>query len=166
VLWPPDGLWRITVPSGSSIPISVSALLGIYPQPIPVTGTPTPIQVSMFQVGGITASGNTAIWTPAAGNRFNLLGGLIVLSGNSTRAVASGTSITLRDGGTVDIWGGNVFIPAAAGTTIGNDIILGPFNLNAAYRSSAVNNVLNIRLAAALTAGAAACSVWGFETTG
>lgn len=165
-VWPPDGLFRITVPSGSSIPVSLGANEGFFPQPIPTTGTPTPVQVSMFFVGGITASGNTAIWTPAAGNRFNLLGAYITITGNATRAVASGTQITLRDGGTVDIIGASVFIPGAAGTAIGQDIILGPWNLNAAYRSSAVNSVLNVRLAAALTAGTATVTAWGFETTG
>lgn len=166
--WPPDGLWRVTAAPGVDgiTVVPVGGASGVYTQPVPAALNTGPAhQLLMFFVGGISASGNTAIWTPTAGTRFNLAGAFITITGNATRAVASGSQVTLRDGGTADIWGGTVFLPAAAGTTIGNDIILGPVTFDAPYRSSALNNVLNVRLAAALTAGACSVSAWGFETT-
>ena len=165
-VWPPDGLWRITVPSGSTIPISVPAGgVGSWEQPVPTTGSPAQFPLVVANATAISASGNTAVWTPSGGTtRFNLMGFCITISGNASRAAGSATIVQLRDGATNVVFACEVFIPGAAGTTMGNDIVIGPTHYGAPFRSAAIANALNLNLQAALATGQAACSAWGFET--
>lgn len=164
-VWPPDGLWRVVGPPGGGgdpVIVDISGPLGTYPQPIPATATP----LLMFTTGVVTANGNTTVWTPAAGKRFNLVGFSLWVSGASTRSTTSATQIQLRDGTA----GAGIFhvifpyILNATAVQIGQDVIY-PVSLPAPYASAAVNNALTMNLGAALTAGGAVCNAWGFETT-
>ena len=82
-----------------------------------------------------SAVGNTAVWTPAAGKKFRLMGGSIIASG--------AVSFQLLDNAT------NVgpLVPLTAGQIYPLDYI---FNRSNGKLSSTANNVLNISLNAAV----------------
>ncbi len=103
---------------------------------------------SVFKVAQTSAVANntpTAIWTPAAGKKFRLMGFLLSIS------VSSVGRVQLLDGATV-IW--QAFM--------GGNAPLSPQSLGNGYLSAAANNVLNY----AGQTGAAtdfACVAWGTE---
>jgi hypothetical protein len=166
--WPSDGLWRVTSQPGVDgiQVIPVGGETGTYYQPVPQSLlSSTPFNLLSFYVSAITATGNTAVWTPTAGTRFNLLGWRIDVSGNASRAAGSSHQFQLRDGATTPIAGITVFIPGAAGTVMGNDVSSGWNLYGTPMRSTAVNNVLNLNNAAVLATGQASVLVVGFETT-
>lgn len=111
----------------------------------------------------IVAAGSTPLWTPAAGNKFRLLRYIIEISANATLAAAGVLTIKLLDGAGDIAQNHIAFIPAAAGTLEAIDIIpeidLGQFGI----LSAAANNVLNVNLSAALTAGSIAVLAMGTE---
>jgi hypothetical protein len=103
----------------------------------------------------------TAVWTPAAGKRFRLMGGVIVCSAGL--AAAGNQQINLLDAA-VDI-GVNfaTFLPIAASVT-GLGIHVIPFDLRPnGILSALANNVLNCTMTSAVTAGAINITVWGTE---
>lgn len=137
---------------------SGATLGGLYNN---VTGLPeyqrTP---TIFKSGtGLTAASGAA-WTPTAGKKFRLLGGLLTLSKDA--AAAGTTFMTLQDAaGTYplvsQISGGALVAPGR--------VTVCPFTIvGNGYLSAAANNVLNWGLSgAALTTGAFAFVVWGTE---
>jgi len=109
---------------------------------------------SIFKTGTANAIGSTALWTPAAGKKFRVMGYTFTLP--STATSAAGTVITLKDDAT------SVFTIIVMGTTSG--ALSGSVELPGnGYLSTAADNVLNINCSAALTAGQIAVSVWGTE---
>ena len=113
-------------------------------------------------VNGVTATGSTAVWTPAAGKRFRLMGFTITVSGNAARAAGSSTIIGLLDVAAV-IFQVNPFVPAAAATTMGADFVVTVLFPGNGYLSTAINQTLNVNLGGALTVGQVAVSAFGTE---
>lgn len=107
-------------------------------------------------------AGNTVCWDPTAGTRFRLLGGVVTVSAQSTFAVAANNVFNLYD----DVAAMNIayfwfWVTAVAGTT---PVVTFAFDLRPnGYLSTAINNNLNVNLAAALTAGAVTGFVYGTE---
>lgn len=114
-------------------------------------------------VAAASASGNTAVWTPAAGKKFRLMFAHVQLGLDATLAAAGTLTVSLADGATnllsweVDV--DNAALPAVAAPYISSDITL-PGN---GILSSAANNVLNCNLSAALTAGNVRVTALGTE---
>jgi hypothetical protein len=125
---------------------------GLPLNPVPVTRSLDHVSVHQAIV---TASGNTAIWDPAAGKRFVLVG--VYYQYPATLTTAGGSLLSLYDGTTT-----NVLILSDAQATnpathqhipIGRD----------GYLSAAADNILYANLSAAVTAGSVTVSVWGYE---
>jgi hypothetical protein len=116
--------------------------------------TPT----SFKAVGGIASAGATAVWTPAGGKKFRVMGGLIALSKEA--ACAGAESIALKDSAATFL---EVDISNAALVATGQVEII-PFAYPGnGYLSTAADNVLNVNLGGALTAGVLTVNVWGCE---
>src|SRR5271157_379325 len=107
---------------------------------------------TVFKRVSTAATGSTALWTPGAGNKFRLLRLYIQVTATAALAAAGDLTISLLDSATDIAMDFIVSIPAA-GLTAGDDfsqfIDLGTFGI----LSAAANNVLNVNLSAALTAG-------------
>lgn len=119
---------------------------------------------TVFKQASASATGNTAVWTPAANNKFRLLGFKIQVSADATTVGGARITIGLQDA-TTDLGLSHiVFVPAAAGTALngGYDsgfVPLGSFGILAA----AVNDVLNVNLSAALSTGVVNVIAMGVE---
>ncbi len=115
----------------------------------------------VFKNGGFTTVAATAIWTPAAGKKFRLLGFTADIGSHCAIAVAGTLSILINDGATaLAIY--ECFLPAAAAsTTIGINKTVA-FGGNG-FLSAAANNTLNVTLNTALTAGTGRLVAWGQE---
>lgn len=115
-----------------------------------------------FKTVQATASGNTALWTPTTGKKFRLMRFKVQITGNATLGGAAVLSVGLQDA-TTDIGvTHDVYVPAAAlNTMTGYDS--GWINLGNGKISAAANNVLNVNLSAAITAGNARVIVCGTE---
>lgn len=108
-----------------------------------------------FSVVNVAGAGITNLHTPAAGKRFRLLGGYLVISPVAT--TGGGSIIELRDGATT-----RIVAPGYLGTAANTQSGAGPIILKAnGYLSSAINTNLNVNLTAGLTAGEIVISVWG-----
>jgi hypothetical protein len=106
-------------------------------------------------LGGVAAAGNTAIWTPAAGKRFRLLGFIVSVASGATSA--AGTLVSLYDAAV------GVFAVISVGTTIpGGQTVVVSLAPNG-YLSSTIGNALNLNLSSALTAGVVTATAWGTE---
>jgi hypothetical protein len=105
-----------------------------------------------------TTSGAQTVWTPTAGKRFRLLGGIITVSKDA--ACAGALILALYDSATQFT---SYIVSHAALVAIGN-VVLIPISFKGnGYLSSAINNVLNVNFSGALTAGGISISVWGTE---
>jgi hypothetical protein len=129
---------------------------GTYPigNAIEIQRTPT-----TWKVGNTAAAGQTALWTPTAGKKFRILGGVLMLSKEATCAGAF--AFGLQDGAGANVVYFN--ISAVALAAIGACTIIPLALPGNGYPSTAINNVLNFNLGAALTAGLVSASVWGTE---
>lgn len=131
-------------------PLDITTDPMTYTMPVRII-LPTP---DTFKTVNAFNIGSTALWTPAAGKRFRVMGYTFTLP--STATSAAGTTITLVDGATPFIslinMGTTTGALAASVSITGNG-----------YLSTTVNNVLNINCSATLTAGAIVVSVWGTE---
>jgi len=106
----------------------------------------------------INAAGVAALWTPAAGNRFHLMGITLTIPIGSTAAAA--LILRIQDAGAVMH---EIYFSAgalAATTVIWSETLNFPGN---GLESTAVNNPLNLNLLEALTAGRLSAMCWGFE---
>jgi hypothetical protein len=105
---------------------------------------------TVFKTATATASGNTAVWTPGASNKFRLLRYQITVPGNAQFATTAGTvTITFQDNTTDLNIKYVIFVPlAAAATTNGVNFNSGWVDLGAfGELSAAAGNVLNVNLA-------------------
>lgn len=107
---------------------------------------------AIFKQATASASGSTALWTPAAGKHFRLLRFKIQLTADATLAVAARLTIALLDSATDLHLSHLVFVPTTALNTI-QDYESGWIDLGNGILSAAVNNVLNINLSVALATG-------------
>lgn len=101
----------------------------------------------------------TAIWTPAAGKKFRLMG--YVICPDAGLAAAGIQLITFLDQAAAITIAHQTYLPIAASITHQVPIVVNlPGN---GYLSSAANNVLNVTLTSACTAGAISVFVYGTE---
>lgn len=147
----------VNIPVALVVPLDPNVNPAVNRMPVvlldPVSNTPI-LSPTTFKTGSANAIGSTALWTPATGKKFRILGFSFTLP--STATTAAGSTITLMDNATA------VFTLLLVGTT--SDALSGVVNLpSGGYLSAVVNNVLNINLTAALTAGAIAVNAWGLE---
>lgn len=115
-----------------------------------------------FKTVTATGSGDTALWTPTSGKKFRLLRYLIQVTGAATLASGADLDIVLRDATTALGLGHSLYVPTSAGTTLGG-WSTGWINLGNGPLSAAANNVLNVNLSAALTAGKVRVTCCGTE---
>lgn len=117
---------------------------------------------NIFKTATATALGDTAVWTPAAGKKFRLMGMTLEISANASLASAGVNTILMRDATTAIGVGFSPFIPGAAGTAF---VASGAYTLalGNGYLSSAANNVLNLNLGTALATGVCRVNAWGTE---
>lgn len=121
----------------------------------PNTGKPLITQPTTWKSGNYNTMGDQALWTPAAGKKFRILGFSYFLGDYAT--TAAGSLITMKDGSTI------LFYLAQINTTVQGVISQFVALPNNGYLSSAANNVLNINLSAALTACSFEINVFGVE---
>lgn len=120
--------------------------------------------ISNFKSAAATASGNTAVWTPASGTKFRLECLGLDVTQNAAAASAGVITIQLEDGSTPIagfLW--SVFVPSAAGTTFGSGYHEPIACFPNGFISSTANNVLNVNLSAALTAGNVTVRAYGTD---
>ena len=110
----------------------------------------------------ITTVAATTIWTPSASRRFRLMGYRITLSANAAQAVAGIVTLTFNDNVTAIGLSEDIFVPSAAGTTIG--LFSTPWTmLGNGYLSTTQANTLNVTLNTAITTGGARVICIGTE---
>jgi hypothetical protein len=120
---------------------------------------------TVFKTVQATASGNTAAWTPGSGNKFRLLAYRIILTDNVATSGGAVITVSFQDSTTGMPIAHDVYVPAAAiaapvGAAYDSGFVsLGSFGI----LSAAANNVLNVNLSAALSAGNARIQVAGTE---
>lgn len=114
----------------------------------------------------VSALGNTAVWTPVTGKKFRAF--KIAVQITADAATTSGAEITIDflDGAASIGVTFTVYVPAAGGTILGGNINLGTVDLGQGYESVLANNVLNVNLSAALSAGKVNVIVTGDEKGG
>ena len=109
---------------------------------------------STFKTGSANLINSTALWTPAGGKKFRIMGFNVLIP--STATAAGGITVTLKDAAatvfTLFIMGTTTQAVNYQTTLAGNG-----------YLSSAADNVLNIDNTAAFTAGSVTVNVWGTE---
>jgi hypothetical protein len=113
-----------------------------------------------FKSATATAAGNTAIWTPTAGKKFRLMRVTMKLTNSATLASAGNLLAQLFDGAAGVIGIANNWFVGASGNAQHQSY---NFDLGNGYLSSAANNVLNVNLSVALTAGLLSITVAGTE---
>ena len=123
--------------------------------------TRTPV---IFHSAVVTASGNTAVWTPTSGKKFRLMRFMLVLTAEAKQATTGDLTVKFQDD-TTDIGIGlPVYVPSAAiAAPIGEAWNSGWIDLGNGYLSTTANNVLNVNLSAALTGGEFGIMVAGTE---
>jgi hypothetical protein len=110
------------------------------------------VNPTSFKSVQATASGNTALWTPASGKKVRIVAFKIIVTGNSTQAVAGVLTFGLQDNTTDIGLSHDVFVPSIA-ITSQFDYDSGWITLGNGRLSGVANNVLNINLSAALLTG-------------
>jgi hypothetical protein len=117
---------------------------------------------TVFKTASATASGNTALWTPASGNKFRLMRFMVQITGNSTTASGAVVTVSFQDSASATNIAMDAFVPSASLGT-GDDFISPWVDLGNGFLSAAANNVLNINLSSALTGGNVRVTVCGTE---
>jgi hypothetical protein len=98
-----------------------------------------------------TASGNTAVWTPAAGKKFRLMRFQITAQ-NIAATTATLLTISFQDGSTgITIGTYDVLMPAVANLVSGIMQVSAWVDLGNGVLSAAANNVLNANISATVT---------------
>lgn len=121
------------------------------------------ISPNIFKTVQASASGNTAVWTPASGKKFRLTDLFIDLTENATLGVAGEVTISLQDGTTPMNIAFDVYIPSSGTPQVGAAFTTGQIELINGILSTTANNILNVNLSAALTAGHVRVNVMGVE---
>lgn len=110
-----------------------------------------------------TASGDTSVWAPSTGKKFRLMRYQIQVTADAATSGGAVIDILLRDATTATGAAYSVYIPAVGGTAFGNSANSMWIDLGNGVLSATVNNVLNVNLSAALTAGKVRVVVAGTE---
>jgi len=107
-----------------------------------------------FNTVQANAAGNTALWTPAAGKSFRLMRYMVAVTGDAATAGGAVVTVSLNDAGGAIGQAHDIFIPNAAPAAPFGTLYVSPWvDLGNGVASGAPNNVLNVNLSAALTAG-------------
>jgi len=118
---------------------------------------------NIFRTITVAAAGDTALWTPAAGKKFRLMGYQMMVTAEAIAAAAAHLEILLCDAAVALGIGASVFVPLAA-IAGGGDVYVGPaVQLGNGPLSALANNVLNVNLSFALTGGEVRVNAWGIE---
>lgn len=125
-----------------------------------IDGVRTP---TIFKTVQATASGNTAVWTPTAGKKFRLMRYRITLTENAIRAAAGVITVQFEDSATLIGAADDVWVNTTAPTGSACQFVSPWIDLGNGILSAASNDVLNINLSAALTAGNFRIDVCGTE---
>jgi len=105
------------------------------------------------------ADNSIIVWSPAAGKKFRLMGGIITLAGPA-KAAAAYNSLNFTDNA-VAMFTVSFYCPLAAASLSTYTI---PFTLPGnGYLSAVADNDLICNFGAAITAGSVALNVWGTE---
>lgn len=116
---------------------------------------------NVFKTASATASGDTAVWVPTTGRKFNLLGGVITVPSGATSATQD-VIITLRDNATS--LGISTLVSLPSALNLAGPYHVFPFNIGpVGVMSAAANNQLSLHLSAAMTGSPVRVSVWGTE---
>lgn len=119
-------------------------------------------QPNFFKTASATASGNTALWTPTAGKKFRLMRFMVQITGNATTAAGAVVTVSFQDAAAAMNIATDSFIPTAA-LTAADDFVSPWVDLGNGFLSAAANNILNINLSSALTAGNVRVTCCGTE---
>jgi hypothetical protein len=131
--------------------LSTFSVAGAVINPTTVASLRTP---AVFKTINTAANGNTAIWTPAAGTKFRLMRYQVIVTGNAATAGGAVVTVSLNDAGGDIGQAHDLFIPNAAPAAPFGTLYVSPWiDLGNGVLSAAANNVLNVNLSAALTAG-------------
>lgn len=110
-----------------------------------------------------TASGDTAVWAPTTGKRWQLLRFQIFATADAAQTAGGVITVTLRDVTTSTGLAIPVYVPTTGGTVLGGWasgwIDVGPYGV----RAAAINTNLNVHLSSALTAGSISVMACGTE---
>lgn len=130
----------------------------------PIISPGLPTAPNIFKTASITASGNTAIWTPANGKKFRLMGYQIETSENASLAAGAVVTLQFYDANVPIPIAHEDFVPTTAVTTVtGNGLETGFVSLGNGVLSSAINNALSLNLTATLSTGTVRVNVNGTE---
>lgn len=116
----------------------------------------------IFKTATATASGSTALWTPTSAKKFRVMKYRIEVTGQATIGAAGTLTIDLLDSATTMGLTHSLYLPMVAINTLGG-FATGWIDLGNGKLSAAANNVLNINLDTALTAGVVRIIVAGTE---
>jgi len=157
---------------GDSVSVGQMQTLGAINTLLPMmnyvcVGTPTgngnqTRTPAIFKTVQATAAGSTALWTPTAGKKFRLMKFLVIVTGNATLGAAAVLVIQLLDAAGAIGLSIDTFIPNAA-FGVSDDFVSPWVDLGNGVLSGAANNVLNVNLSAALTAGNVRVTACGTE---
>lgn len=147
-----DGFGPGIAPYLGAIPMVYNGALWDKPRVPGITKTAT-----------ATASGDTALWTPASSKKFRLMRYQIQMTADAATSGGAVVDVVLRDATTATSAAYSVYVPAAGGTAFGNSATSGWVDLGHGILSAAVNNVLNMNLSATLTSGKVRVVVAGTE---
>lgn len=125
----------------------------------------TALRADTYKSVAATASGNTTVWTPAAGKKFRLLGYRISITNNANVAAGAVVTVLLTDGaGGATIGAESVFVPTTAVVTnVGCQEVGWGLYMTTGFLSAAANNLLVVNLSAAITTGNLRVNCWGCE---
>ena len=142
--------------------------VGNYPFVYAPNGSTTPWAYArtpaVFKTASATSSGNTALWTPTSGKKFRLMRYNVLVTNAAYLSVAGTLTITFQDNTTGIPIAYDVSLPGAAITTPdGVTYDSGWIDLGNGILSASANNVLNINLSAALSAGNVRVNCCGTE---
>lgn len=114
---------------------------------------------NVFKQVVATTVAATAVWDPAAGKKFRIMGGVIISAGGLLAAGIQKISL-LDEAADVGI-NFQTWVPIAASAAAAPPI---HFDLRPnGYLSSTADNILKVTLTSAYTAGAVSITVWGTE---
>ena len=110
-----------------------------------------------------TASGATAVWTPAAGKKWEICKFRLHVSSNASLGVAGTFTVSLLDGAGATGLSFSIFLPTTAGTTMAGFWDSGWIDLDLGLCGTVAAQALNVNLSAALVTGVCNVVVAGFE---
>lgn len=147
----------------AAMPVMSCASIGYNASGTPLTATRTPNKFFTTTVSSGTTASNP-VWTPTSGRKFRLMRYQIELQ--ATAAISGGAALVtfqFVDASTNINIAHDIYVPATASPAIGAPYVSPWFDLGNGVLSAAANNVLNVALSTALTAGAFRVNVCGTE---